>query len=86
VPYRFLSFSYSPHIIPSSSVRDSSKILIQVFDQRKFKKNDQGCLGSVSITVGDVLTSTQGGDGIVLSSFSPLPPSILLTPTSLTTF
>jgi hypothetical protein len=64
-------FFLLPHS-PSSSVRDSSKILIQVFDQRKFKRNDQGCLGSVSITVGDVLNSDQGSHGIVLFSLSPL--------------
>ncbi|KAH9020059.1 HECT-domain-containing protein [Lactarius hengduanensis] len=47
-----------------SSVRESSKIQIQVFDQRKFKRNDQGFLGSVSITVGDVLNLNQGGSVI----------------------
>ncbi len=53
-----------------STVRESSKIQIQVFDQRKFKRNDQGFLGSVSITVGDVLNLNQGGNG------TP-PPSLL---------
>ena len=37
------------------AVRDSSNIQIEVFDQRKYKRYDQGCLGSVSIKVGDVL-------------------------------
>ncbi|KAH8977835.1 HECT-domain-containing protein [Lactarius akahatsu] len=46
------------------TVRESSKIQIQVFDQRKFKRNDQGFLGSVSITVGDVLNLNQGGSVI----------------------
>ncbi|KAF8469823.1 HECT-domain-containing protein [Russula ochroleuca] len=44
------------------AVRDSSKIQIQVFDQRKFKRNDQGCLGSVSIKVGDVLDPAKNLD------------------------
>jgi len=49
-------------------VRESSKIQIQVLDQPKFKRNDQGFLGSVTITVGDVLNLNQGGSG------TPAPP------------
>ncbi|KAI0294622.1 hypothetical protein B0F90DRAFT_1890995, partial [Multifurca ochricompacta] len=41
------------------TVQESSRIQIQVFDQRKFKRNDQGFLGSVSIKVGDVLNLAQ---------------------------
>jgi len=41
-----------------------------VFDQRKFKRNDQGFLGSVSITVGDLLNLNQGGSGIPPPPFS----------------
>ena len=68
VPY-LLSSSLPTHPL-LSAVRDSSSIQIQIFDQRKFKRNDQGCLGSVSITVGDVLNPAQSGHGIVLFSLS----------------
>ncbi len=47
-----------------STVRESFKILIQVFDQRKFKRNDGGFLGFVSITVGGVLNINEGGSGM----------------------
>ena len=50
-------------IPPSSDVRNSSELLIQVFDQRKFKRQDQGFLGSVSVKVGDVLDLNAGGHG-----------------------
>lgn len=36
-------------------VRDSSVIAVQIFDQRKFKRRDQGFLGVVNIRVSDVL-------------------------------
>jgi E3 ubiquitin-protein ligase NEDD4 len=67
-PVSFLSFLFLTTLSSFSTVRESSKIQIQVFDQRKFKRNDQGFLGSVSITVGDVLNLNQGGSGM-----SPLP-------------
>ncbi|KAN0132225.1 hypothetical protein V8E53_009991 [Lactarius tabidus] len=41
-------------------VRESSQIQIEVVDQRKLQGSDQGFLGSVSITVGDVLNLRQG--------------------------
>ncbi|KAH8990413.1 hypothetical protein EDB86DRAFT_3191456 [Lactarius hatsudake] len=56
-----------------ATVRESSKIQIQVFDQRKFKRNDQGFLGSVSITVGDVLNLNQGGSVIQNLELQPGP-------------
>ena len=34
---------------------ENSVIAVQIFDQRKFKKRDQGFLGVVNIRVGDVL-------------------------------
>ncbi|KAH7107365.1 ubiquitin-protein ligase [Auriculariales sp. MPI-PUGE-AT-0066] len=36
-------------------VTENSVIAVQIFDQRKFKKRDQGFLGVVNIRVGDVL-------------------------------
>lgn len=37
------------------NVTESSMIAIQIFDQRKFKKKDQGFLGVMNIRIGDVL-------------------------------
>ncbi|KZS99827.1 HECT-domain-containing protein [Laetiporus sulphureus 93-53] len=42
-------------------VKDSSVIAVQIFDQRKFKKRDQGFLGVVNIRVSDVIDLEMGG-------------------------
>lgn len=42
---------------------EDSILVIQVFDQKKFKKKDQGFLGVINIRVGDVLDFDAGGDG-----------------------
>lgn len=39
---------------------------IQVFDQKKFKKKDQGFLGVINIRVGDILEMGVDGDGTCL--------------------
>lgn len=39
-------------------------IAVQIFDQRKFKRRDQGFLGVVNIRVGDVLDLELGGHGV----------------------
>ncbi|TFY62825.1 hypothetical protein EVJ58_g3620 [Rhodofomes roseus] len=44
-----------------SFVKDSSVIAVQIFDQRKFKKRDQGFLGVVNIRVADVIDLELGG-------------------------
>ena len=44
-------------------VKDSSVIAVQIFDQRKFKKRDQGFLGVVNVRVSDVLDLDMGGHG-----------------------
>lgn len=36
---------------------------MQIFDQKKFKKKDQGFLGVINIRVGDVLDISVGGEG-----------------------
>lgn len=51
----------------SSSVKDSSVIAVQIFDQRKFKRRDQGFLGVVNIPVRDHLDMDVGGQGVQLS-------------------
>ncbi|KAI6039009.1 hypothetical protein EDC04DRAFT_2568944, partial [Pisolithus marmoratus] len=43
------------------TVRESSVVAIQIFDQRKFKRHDQGFLGLVEVRVSDVLDLDLGG-------------------------
>ncbi|KAF8633731.1 hypothetical protein AX17_004387 [Amanita inopinata Kibby_2008] len=43
------------------TVKDSSVVAVQIFDQRKFKRKDQGFLGVVNIRVSDVLDFNLGG-------------------------
>ncbi|KAI5778216.1 hypothetical protein EDC01DRAFT_719441 [Geopyxis carbonaria] len=43
-------------------VTESSIIAVQIFDQKKFKKKDQGFLGVINIRVGDVLELQLGGE------------------------
>lgn len=47
----------------SSTVTPSSIIAVQVFDQKKFKKKDQGFLGVINLRVGDALDLSLSGDG-----------------------
>ena len=51
-----------------SFVKDSSVIAVQIFDQRKFKKRDQGFLGVVNIRVADVIDLELGGHGECIPS------------------
>ena len=47
---------------------EESILAIQIFDQKKFKKKDQGFLGVINIRVGDVIDFDAGGDGTSASS------------------
>src|ERR1700733_4410235 len=60
VAHSFSTWLYVPR---SSSVKDSSVIAVQIFDQRKFKRRDQGFLGVVNIPVRDHLDMDVGGQG-----------------------
>ena len=44
-------------------VKESSVVAVQIFDQRKFKRRDQGFLGVVNVRVSDVLDLELGGHG-----------------------
>ena len=44
-------------------VKESSVDAVQIFDQRKFKRRDQGFLGVVNVRVGNVLDLELGGHG-----------------------
>ncbi|ORZ27896.1 hypothetical protein BCR41DRAFT_346195 [Lobosporangium transversale] len=43
-------------------VTNKSVLAVQIFDQKKFKKKDQGFLGTVNIQMGDVFDVNIGGD------------------------
>ena len=43
---------------------------IQIFDQKKFKKKDQGFLGVINVRIGSVMDLDIGGDGIFTFSSS----------------
>lgn len=42
---------------------EDSILAIQIFDQKKFKKKDQGFLGVINVRIGDVIDLDIGGDG-----------------------
>lgn len=53
----------NPHLHVYSMVKESSVVAVQIFDQRKFKRRDQGFLGVVNVKVSDVLDLELGGHG-----------------------
>jgi E3 ubiquitin-protein ligase NEDD4 len=64
---------------------EDSLLAIQIFDQKKFKKKDQGFLGVINIRIGDVIDFDTGGDGTSSSRprttypapTNPTPPEML---------
>jgi hypothetical protein len=42
---------------------EDSILAIQIFDQKKFKKKDQGFLGVINVRIGDVIDLDVGGEG-----------------------
>ena len=44
-------------------VNEEAILAVQIFDQKKFKKKDQGFLGVVNIRIGSVIDLDAGGDG-----------------------
>ncbi|KAK4214647.1 hypothetical protein QBC37DRAFT_372758 [Rhypophila decipiens] len=48
-------------------VREDSIMAVQVFDQKKFKKKDQGFLGVINIRIGDVIELTPDSDDQMLT-------------------
>ena len=49
----------------SRRAAEESILAIQIFDQKKFKKKDQGFLGVINVRIGSVLDLEVGGDGIL---------------------
>ena len=50
-------------LIGSRRASDESILAIQIFDQKKFKKKDQGFLGVINVRIGSVMDLDIGGDG-----------------------
>ena len=42
---------------------EESILAIQIFDQKKFKKKDQGFLGVINVRIGSVMDLDVGADG-----------------------
>ena len=52
-------------------VTEDSILAVQVFDQKKFKKKDQGFLGVINIRIGDFVDFDSGEDGMQANSSPP---------------
>lgn len=46
-------------------MNEDSILAVQVFDQKKFKKKDQGFLGVINVRIGDVIELAPDADGTV---------------------
>ena len=44
-------------------MNEESVLAIQIFDQKKFKKKDQGFLGVINVKIGSVIDLDVGADG-----------------------
>lgn len=42
---------------------EDSILTVQIFDQKKFKKKDQGFLGVINVRIGDVIALDSSEDG-----------------------
>jgi E3 ubiquitin-protein ligase NEDD4 len=47
-------------------VLEDSILAVQVFDQKKFKKKDQGFLGVINVRLGDVIDLGPDSDGMLV--------------------
>ncbi len=57
-----------------SRATEDGILAVQVFDQKKFKKKDQGFLGVINVRIGDVIELADGADGNVsILPTSPIP-------------
>lgn len=56
---------HSADAVSSSRVNEDSILAVQVFDQKKFKKKDQGFLGVINVRIGDVIELAPDADGTV---------------------
>lgn len=56
------SFKQVTNYIHRRATEDSI-LAIQIFDQKKFKKKDQGFLGVINVRIGDVVDFSSGHEG-----------------------
>ena len=59
---------HKPTIYPANVARrvnEDSMLAIQIFDQKKFMKKDQGFLGVINVRVGGVIDLDIGADGML---------------------
>ena len=61
--WRLCRLGQTKRLICSRRATEESILAIQIFDQKKFKKKDQGFLGVINVRIGDVLDLEIGGDG-----------------------
>lgn len=57
-------------LMPCRRATEDSILAVQIFDQKKFKKKDQGFLGVVNVKVGSVIDLDVGGDGTLRGASS----------------
>lgn len=67
-----LDFDHSRNdwLIHRSKVNEDSILAVQVFDQKKFKKKDQGFLGVINVRIGDVIELAPDAEGMALLQFT----------------
>lgn len=58
---------WTPANVQDSRVNEDSILAVQVFDQKKFKKKDQGFLGVINVRIGDVIELAPDADGTLYS-------------------
>lgn len=59
------------HSFIGSRTNEDAILVVQVFDQKKFKKKDQGFLGVINVRIGDVIELADGADGKQVHSNRP---------------
>ncbi len=54
---------WTVQLTANSKANEDSILAVQVFDQKKFKKKDQGFLGVINIRIGDAIELAPEADG-----------------------
>jgi hypothetical protein len=49
--------------VNSRRANEDSILAVQIFDQKKFKKKDQGFLGVINVRIGDILDLSSPQEG-----------------------
>lgn len=67
------SLMYPDAYCQFSKVNEDSILAVQVFDQKKFKKKDQGFLGVINIRIGDLIELASDADGSIPLRYLTVP-------------